>query len=238
MADPVQSLQSRREAVQPSLWDRLVDDLPGLAAETDRRQAELSQELGEERLQRLIDGGRRAIEQDAALDDKKREEVSLFLARLERRRFLEERRIVVTGDVLREAVRRGIQALFNTERHESWLITTDAERQRVERPGDIIAEFPHVRRSVVNFGVPAFSGRRAVDFDPDKLSREITEVVATFEPRFKRDTIRVTVDASQATGLRVTVEGTLMLSPVPERMRLSTTIDLDRGSASTVIEDD
>ena len=39
---------SRREAVQPSLWDRLVDDLPGLVSETEIRRAELGAEVGED----------------------------------------------------------------------------------------------------------------------------------------------------------------------------------------------
>ena len=58
-----------------------------------------------------------------------------------------------------------------------------------------------------------------------------------FEPRLKRDTIRVTVDTGSKEGLKVKIEGVLMLSPVPERLRLSTTIDLDNGHAATRIED-
>ena len=35
MPEPGGSLQSTREAVQPSLWDRLVSDLTGVASEID-----------------------------------------------------------------------------------------------------------------------------------------------------------------------------------------------------------
>jgi type VI secretion system protein ImpF len=90
---------------------------------------------------------------------------------------------------------------------------------------------------VLNYGVPSFSGRRAKDFDPEVLGRELKEVVATFEPRLKRDTIRVIVDTGGRDGLMVRVEGVLMLSPVPERLRLSTTVNLDNGFAMTRIED-
>ena len=90
---------------------------------------------------------------------------------------------------------------------------------------------------MLNFGVPSFSGRRAKDFEPEVLARELKEVVATFEPRLKRDTIRVTVDTGAKDGLKVRIEGVLMLAPVPERLRLSTTINLDNGTAATRIED-
>lgn len=237
MADPSIQLQSRREAVQPSLWDRLVDDLPGLIAEHDRRRAELEKLLGTDGLALIEAGGLRALEADRPVSEAAGREVLAFLQLRERRAFLEERGVVVTQDVLREAVRRDIEALFNIERLESNYLLTDSERGTAEDPADLLDEFPHVRRSVLNFGVPSFSGRRARDFDPDALARELKEVVAVFEPRLKRDTIRVKVDTRDRAGMTISVEGTLMLSPVPERLRLSTTIDLDNGRAATRIED-
>ncbi len=229
--------QSVREAVQPSFWDRLVDDLPGLAAESDKRVSELRKELGAERLDRILAGGRRALEQEPGLDQGERAELHQVLGMLERRAFLEQRGIVVTPAVLREAVRRDIEALFNIERHESRLLLSDRERMGIEAAADLLADFPQVRRSVVNYGVPAFSGHRANDFDPEALARDLKEVIANFEPRFKRDTIRVSVDTSSKKGLVVAIDGLLLLSPVPERMRLSTTIDLDSGRAMTAVED-
>lgn len=237
MIDANISVQSRQEAVQPSLWDRLVDDLPGLAAEIARARADLARDLGAERLAALIERGRRGLEQEAALSDDQRRALHLLLTRLERQAFLEERGIVVTADVLREAVRRDIEALFNVERMEARLLVTPTERGITLDPADVLADFPQVRRSVLNYGVPCFSGRRARDFDPEALARELREVVATFEPRLKRDTVRVKVETGAKTGLRVVIEGVLMLTPVPERLRLATTIDLDSGRALTARED-
>lgn len=224
---------ARREAVQPSLWDRLLDDLPGLASEVARLAAELGREIGAERLDRLIAAGRRAIEAEPDLEDLHRRELRELLTMLERRAFLEERGVVVTPEVLREAVRRDLEALFNVERFESEPLLSDGERARTESPAEAVADFPHVRRSVLNYGTPAFAGRRARDFDPDRLAKELREVVAIFEPRLKRDTITVRVVTNDRTGLRIEVEGVLMLAPVPERLRLSTTIDLDNGRAMT-----
>lgn len=224
---------ARREAVQPSLWDRLVDDVPSLAAEVARLASQLGRELGGERLDRLLASGRRGIDAEEGLEDLHRRELRDLLRMMDRRAFLEERGIVVTPEVLREAVRRDIEALFNVERFEAEPLLADVERSRTESPAAAIADFPHVRRSVLNYGVPSFAGRRARDFDPDRLSRELREVVAVYEPRLRADTIQVKVITNDRTGLRIEVEAMLMMSPVPERLRLSTTIDLDSGRAAT-----
>ena len=94
-----------------------------------------------------------------------------------------------------------------------------------------------MRRSVVNYGVPSFAGRTASDFDREALSRELRAVLEVFEPRLKRDTIRVQVRFGDRAGMRVEIDAVLMLSPVPERMRLSTTVDLDDGRAVTTVEE-
>ena len=93
-----------------------------------------------------------------------------------------------------------------------------------------------MRRSVVNYGVPSFAGKTGDDFDRKRLSRELRNVLAGYEPRLKRDTIKVRVITSKKTGVRVEIDAVLMLSPVPERLRLSTTIDLDNGRAVTALE--
>ncbi|HLQ19879.1 MAG TPA: type VI secretion system baseplate subunit TssE [Tabrizicola sp.] len=237
MSDPTQALQSRREAVQPSLWDRLVDDLPGIVSETDRQRDDLVARIGREKLQAVLAGGARVIEADRDLDTDTRRDLHLFLTQMARRAFLEERGIVVNASVLREAVRRDIEALFNVERFESGLVLTDIELQGFETPEDMIADFPQVRRSVLNYGVPSFSGRALTDFDLAALAKELREVIAVFEPRLKRDTIRVKVAQGDSTGMRIEVDAMLMLSPVPERLRLSTMIDLDNGRATTAVED-
>jgi type VI secretion system protein ImpF len=237
MANSVASGLSRREAVQPSLWDRLVDDLPGLISETGIRRAELGAQIGEDRLTRLMAGERRMVENEADLDENQRRDVFVFLGQVRRRAFLEQRGIVVTPDVLREAVRRDIEELFSTQRLQARFLFTETERGAQEDTEDVMGDFPHVRRSVLNYGVPTFSGRTAKDFEDDLFSKELREVIATFEPRLKRDTIRVKVDSSGEAGLHVSIEGVLLLSPVPERLRLSTMIDLDNGRAMTKIED-
>lgn len=229
---------SRQEAVQPSLWDRLVDDLPGLRGEADALSRELAADLGDAAaVEALIAGGARAVEALTDADDDLRQRAHRLVRISQRERRLAEGGVVVTPDVLREAVRRDIEMLFNVERMEAEYLLTDRERLDVESPEALLADYPEVRRSVLNYGVPSFSGRNSADFDKDALSRELKEVLAVFEPRLKRDSIRVRIITREKTGMRIEIDGVLMLSPVPERLRLSTTIDLDSGRAATRLEE-
>jgi len=237
MVDATPTPQSRTEAVQPSLWDRLVDDLPGIVAETDRQRADLVTRVGAAGVEAVLTGGARQIEADESFDADTRRDLHQFMIQMARRAFLEERGIVVNASVLREAVRRDIEALFNVERFESGLQLSDLELVGYDTPQDIIADFPNARRSVLNYGVPSFSGRSITDFDLPALAKELREVIAVFEPRLKRETIRVKVAQGERTGMKIEVDAMLMLSPVPERLRLSTMIDLDNGRATTAVED-
>ncbi len=229
---------SRQEAVQPSLWDRLVDDLPGLVAESEALRRDLSRALGAEaEAEALIAGGARAIEQRGDLDEDTRLLAHRVVQIMARRRRLEDSGIIVTADVLREAVRRDIEMLFNNERLEAQFLLTDREALDHPHPATLLEAFPEVRSSVLNYGVPSFSGRTGSDFNKDDLARDIKAVLNIYEPRLKRDSVRVRVRTGEKTGLRIDIDGVLLLSPVPERLRLSTSIDLDNGRALTALED-
>lgn len=199
--------------------------------------AELAKELGSKQvLDELIAGGDRAIERNKELDGEVRQKASRLVRMMARRRFLQDNGIVVNSDVLREAVRRDIEMLFNIERFEADFLLTERESVDFENPSELIADFPNVRSSVVNYGVPSFAGKLDTSFDNDQLAKELREVVQNFEPRFKRDSVRVKVITSRKTGMRIEIDGVLMLSPVPERLRLTTSIDLDNGNAVTQLE--
>ena len=227
---------SRREAVQPSLWDRLEDDLPGLRAETDALRSALGEEIGAERVDRLLAGGAREVEREPSLGEAARARLHRLVSQAAQRRRIEEAGIVVTPERLREAVRRDIEVLFNTGRLGADLLLTDAERRAHETPAEQLADFPHVRSCVLNYGVPSFAGRTASDFDREVLARELRDVLEIFEPRLKPGTVRVQVRFGDRAGMRVDVDAVLMMAPVPERLRLSTRIDLDDGRAETQLE--
>lgn len=237
MTDTSGSLRATREAVQPSLWDRLVNDLPGVASEIAGLRATLAEEIGAARVEALVVAGARAIDADPLLAPRQRERLARLLSREQRRAELEARGIVVSPDVLREAVRRDIEVLFNSERFESRPMLTDREEETgVDHPPSL-ADFPEVRRSVVNFGVPPFAGRSTRDFDRDALAREIRTVLAAYEPRLKEGATRVTVSLSEKSGVAIEIEGLLVMSPAPERLRLRTLVDLETGRAETSLRE-
>ncbi|RWG91074.1 type VI secretion system baseplate subunit TssE [Mesorhizobium sp.] len=228
------SSRAKREAVQPSLWDRLINDLPGLTSEIDGLRRLLEEELGAERVETLLAGSARAIDADAELTADHKRRLQRLILQTEHRTEIESRGVVVSARVLREAVRRDIEALFNTERFESVPMLSDAEQEQPLDELPPLADFPEVRRSVVNYGVPSFSGRSSRDFDRDILAREIRSVLATFEPRLKESATTVNVAlGDKSVGLKIEIDAVLIMTPTPERMRLRTTINLDNGLART-----
>jgi type VI secretion system protein ImpF len=235
MSSTGNNLRATREAVQPSLWDRLQDDLPGLASEIDGTRAALAKELGEQKFAALA--GRGSVAADADLTVSQKQRLMRLFQQEDRRERLEARSIVVSSDVLREAVRRDIEVLFNTERFESNLMLSDREFAMAPDSPPSLEGLEEVRRSVVNFGVPSFSGRSSRDFDRDRLAREIKEILGMFEPRLKRSSINVVVKTDEKTGLRIDIDALLIMSPAPERLRLRTMIDLDNGRAITLSEE-
>jgi len=230
--------KARREAFQPSLWDRLVNELPGLMSEIETLRQALAEELGAEKLEPLLAGGRRAVEADDSLSPESVRRLHRLIALNENRIALERRGIVVSGSLLREAVRRDIEALFNTERFESRPLLSDAEAEQIEDDPPALADFPLVRRSVVNYGVPSFAGRSSRDFDRDGLAKEIRSILATYEPRLKAGATKVSVAlGDKNVGLRIDIDAVLIMTPTPERLRLMTTVNLDNGMARTDITD-
>ena len=69
------------------------------------------------------------MEADAELARRRRSGCLRLVAQVERRAEIEARGIVVSARVLREAVRRDIEALFNTERFESLPLRTPQRRR-------------------------------------------------------------------------------------------------------------
>ncbi|ANM08411.1 UNVERIFIED_ORG: type VI secretion system protein ImpF [Rhizobium esperanzae] len=230
--------RATRETIQPSLWDRLVNDLPGLGSEIKDLRQILQSEIDAERLDAMVAGGVGHIESATDLSIEQKKNIHRLFS-LERRRLeLDSRGVVVSSDVLREAVRRDIEALFNVQRFESSLLLTDAEAELVGENPPSLEDFPQVRRSVVNYGVPPFSGRSSRDFDREELAKEITQVLAAFEPRLKEGATKVTVSlGDKSIGLRIDIDALLLTTPAPERLRIRTILDLDNGSARTELKD-
>ena len=129
-----------------------------------------------------------------------------------------ERR-VMTKRQLRQAVLRDLAWLFNTTRVEA---TED------------LSGAPHVRRSVVNFGLPALSGRAATSIDVVTLERAIRQSILEFEPRILPASlhVRALVQVSQLDHhnvIGVEIRGDLWSQPTPLELLVRTEIDLETG---------
>lgn len=132
---------------------------------------------------------------------------------------------VLTKAQLRQAVLRDL----------AWLLNVT----QLEADQDLSA-YPNVQASVLNYGLPAFSGTTASTLDSTELERAIHQAILSYEPRILPDTLRVrsVVTESQLEQhnvVAVQIEGRLWMEPVPLEILLRTEVDLETGQVE--IED-
>lgn len=130
--------------------------------------------------------------------------------------------IVISRKQLRQIILRDLSWLLNATNAES-----DLELQ----------EFPQARLSCLNFGLPAFSGKRASDVKLADLEEEIRQAIALFEPRVIGETLTVKgIISSDNEAAHNTVvfeiRGQIWAHPYPIEMLLKSSIDLETGSVS------
>jgi len=121
---------------------------------------------------------------------------------------------------LRQAVLRDLVWLFNTTRLES---------------SEDLARAPFVRLSVVNYGLPALSGRAANSMTAAEVEQAIRQAIVAFEPRILPSTldVRALLRANQIDHhnvIGVEIRGQLWAQPVPLELLVRTEIDLETGS--------
>ena len=140
----------------------------------------------------------------------------------EQRQESREKRVLSPAR-LRECVRRDLTWLLNT--------THLAALQD-------LTEQPEVERSVLNYGMPDFAGRTASTVDVRTMERLISRVIADFEPRLLRKSVKVRVisDAQKMNhnAMCFQIEAELWAQPLPLRLFLRTEIDLESGAATVV----
>jgi type VI secretion system protein ImpF len=117
---------------------------------------------------------------------------------------------------LKQSVIRDLQWLLNAGRLET---TQD------------LSIYPYVRQSVLNFGIPDFTGMAASNADRTTLERALRQAIVDFEPRILKNTLKVRAQAAaEHNTLVFEVEGELWAQPLPERLYLKTILDLELGS--------
>jgi type VI secretion system protein ImpF len=117
---------------------------------------------------------------------------------------------------LRELVSRDLSLLLNASSMET---LTDLEA------------LPHVRTSVLNFGMPSLIGRMASSVAHDQLARILETVIRRFEPRLMR--VRVTPEppgeGAEIQEISFLVDAELWGQPAPHQVVLHTRIDTGSG---------
>jgi type VI secretion system protein ImpF len=229
----------RREQLQPSLLDRLADEVQGIEREIERVRSILLPQLDDARretLAGLVDRERPSATSESELAcfaefGPDVADLACQLVALEHRRQRELRtRVVVSPERLRACVLRDLTWLLNTEqmsRQSDGASDTTSSREAFD-----IEAYPHAAASVVNFGIPALAGRTAID--PEAVARDLEQAIRRFEPRLRAGTIRVRPVAEAQIGhlIAFDIEAVLWSQPVPLRLLMRTLIDLENGAAS------
>lgn len=130
-------------------------------------------------------------------------------------------RWVLSTHRLKAAVLRDLTWLLNTSRLET---TEDLE------------DYPHVRNSVLNYGVEDLAGLAVAGLDPARLEKAVREAIVKFEPRIDRHTIKVTAIVSpelmSRNAVAFRIEGELWAHPIPQSVLLTTEVDFETGDAA------
>lgn len=224
-----------KDRLQPSLFDRLNDELATavIQLEQDRhaldpllddaqRQA-LSVLLADERLERRLSSAERTSPFDTLGEDARLLLGRIVSIEITRRQQI-RRSVMLTTQELRAVVLRDLQNLLNTTAAEADLHQEDKS----------FAPYPCVQSSVLNYGVPALAGRIRTTDDVADLAQEIERAIERFEPRVRHVRVRVADLADShavASPLELIIEGELWGYPIAEHLRVHTVLDLDAGHA-------
>jgi type VI secretion system protein ImpF len=111
----------------------------------------------------------------------------------------------------------------------AWLLNTG----HLETLEDL-ADYPEVRRSVLNFGIPDLAGLTLSRTDPAAIEKAVRQAILHFEPRIAPHTLRVAVQGAESgrTAITFRIEGELWAKPAAQALYLKTEVDLETGSVT------
>lgn len=120
---------------------------------------------------------------------------------------------------LRASVLRDLGWLFNAT--------------RLDADGNLDA-YPEIKRSVLNYGLPALSGHCVSGTDMREMERELRQAIINFEPRLIADSITIKAQSDPKSLnhhnlISFKISAQLWAQPAPVELTLQTDIDLENG---------
>lgn len=134
---------------------------------------------------------------------------------------------VLSHKQLRAAVLRDLSWLFNATRPEPEPRSERREELALWRGAG------EVRRSVLNFGVPAFAGVTLSTLDANAIEAAVAEAITCFEPRIDPNTLEVElkkVAENHHNMLQLVIRGQMWAQPVPLELLLAADVDVETGN--------
>lgn len=114
----------------------------------------------------------------------------------------------------------------------AWLLNTTSYDVHGE-----LDEYPEVRKSVINFGIPVLSGKNFSDIEWQDIESAIHNAILAFEPRILPDTLSVRASTTQDglnhhNKLQFEIRGELWSMPFPIELFVRTEWDLETRQIS------
>jgi type VI secretion system protein ImpF len=134
---------------------------------------------------------------------------------------------VLSRQQLRDAVLRDLSWLFNAIRPQPEPASIRKEELALWN------RFPHVCRSALNFGMPAFAGSTKSSLDRVAMEGAIREAITNFEPRIDAKSLVVSIriePKNHHNTLQLTIRGNMWARPVPLELLLAADVDLETGN--------
>lgn len=133
---------------------------------------------------------------------------------------------VLTRQMLRSAVLRDLGWLFNATRPEPEPASTRRKELELWKGN------PHARRSVLNYGLPAFAGTTKSTLNRPAMEGAIKQAIAIFEPRIDAKSLVVEIrvgSKAQYNALNLTIKGSMWSQPMPLELFVTADVDLETG---------
>ncbi len=105
-----------------------------------------------------------------------------------------------------------------------WLLSTSAYLNPPGSEKPDLREYPEAWRSVINYGTRQICGLTAPNME--RLRQELAEAIRIFEPRILPRSIEVKAEMTRNM-VTFEVHGELWAHPIPERLHLKTSVDLE-----------